>query len=275
MPELVVNGVSLAYDVFGEGRPVVLVPGRGFPRTWWTEQEHVRPYLEAGFSVLRYDLRGMPPSACPPEPFGVADLVADLSGLLEALDLRDCALVGYSMGSCIVQELAAARPDLARAVVMVGTLARQPAWQRTLNEGALELFATGIEIPQKFLVGMIFGLLYDPGALTDDAQVAPFIDELLSLPPWEDPGRSGQWRALAQYRADPATLAGIEVPSLVIAFERDLLMPPVLAREVAATIWNCQYAELPGGGHWRLVLDPPEVHIRVLAFLEEVLGGAF
>jgi pimeloyl-ACP methyl ester carboxylesterase len=80
---------------------------------------------------------------------------------------------------------------------------------------------------------------------------------------------------MARYRADPATVEGIEVPSLVIAFDRDLLMPPVLAREVAAKIGNCQYAELPGGGHWRLVLDPPEVHIRVLAFLEEVLGGAF
>jgi pimeloyl-ACP methyl ester carboxylesterase len=273
VPEVAVNGVTLVYDVFGEGDPVVLVPGRGFPRTWWTEEEHVRPYLEAGYSVVRYDIRGMPPSSCPEEPFGIADLVADLAGLLEALELRGCALVGYSMGSFIVQELAAARPDLVRAAVMVATLARQPAWQRTLNEGALELFATGIEIPPKFLIGMIFGQLYDPDALTDDARVAPFIDELLSLPPWEDPGRSGQWRALASYEADPATLAAVEVRSLVIAFERDLLMPPKLAKEVAAKIWNCQYAELPGGGHWRLVLDPPEVHIRVLAFLEEVLGG--
>lgn len=273
MPEVAVNGVTLTYDVFGEGDPVVLVPGRGFPRTWWTEEEHIRPYLEVGYSVVRYDIRGMPPSSCPEEPFGIADLVADLAALLEALELRGCAVVGYSMGSCIVQELAAARPDLVRAAVMVATLARQPAWQRTLNEGALELFATGIEIPPKFLVGMIFGQLYDPGALTDDARVAPFIDELVSLPPWEDPGRSGQWRALASYEADPATLGAVEVPSLVIAFERDLLMPPKLAKEVAAKIWNCQYAELPGGGHWRLVLDPPEVHIRVLAFLEEVLGG--
>ena len=172
-----------------------------------------------------------------------------------------------------MQELAAVRPDLARAAVMIATLARLPAWHRTLNEGALELFATGIEIPPKFQVGMLFGQMYDPDALNDDARVAPFIDELLALLPWEDPGRSGQWRALADYRAEPATLDAIEVPSLVVAFERDLLMPTALARDVAAKIWNCQYAELPGGGHWRLVLDPPEVHIRVLAFLEEVLGG--
>jgi len=121
---------------------------------------------------------------------------------------------------------------------------------------------------------MIFGQLYDPGPLVDDARVAPFIDELLSLPTWEDPGRSGQWRALPSYEADPQRLEAIEVPCLVIAFERDLIMPPALSREVVAQIRNCQYAELPGGGHWRLVLDPPEVHIRALAFLESVRGRA-
>ena len=73
--------------------------------------------------------------------------MADLAGLLDALELRGCALVGYSTGSLVVQEPAAVRPDLARAAVMIVTLARLPAWQRTLNEGALERFASGIEIP--------------------------------------------------------------------------------------------------------------------------------
>jgi pimeloyl-ACP methyl ester carboxylesterase len=273
MPEIEVNGVNLAYDVFGEGDPLVLVPGRGFPRTWWTEEEHVRPYLEAGYSVLRYDNRGMPPSDCPEAPFTMQDMRDDLAALLDALELRQCMVVGYSMGSCITQELAAARPDLVRAAVMVATLGRIPAWQQAFNEGALELFASGQEIPPKFIVGLIFGQLYDPDALNDDARVKPFLDEMLSLPEWEDPGRSGQWRAMADYHCDPATLDAIHVPSLVVAFERDLIMPPVLAREVAAKVFDCQYAELPGGGHWRLVLDPPEVHIRVLAFLEEVRGG--
>jgi pimeloyl-ACP methyl ester carboxylesterase len=273
VPEVTVNGVRLGYDVTGEGDPVVLVPGRGFPRTWWTETEHVRPYVDAGYSVLRFDIRGMPPSDCPEEPFTIGDLAADTAALLDALELRDCVLIGYSMGSLIVQELAAARPDLVRAAVLIGTLARQPAWQQAFNAGALELFATGVRIPPQFFVGLLFGQLYDPDGLTDDARVAPFVDELVALPEWEDPGRSGQWRAYGEYRADPATLEAIEVPALVIAFERDLLMPPVLAREVADAIWNCQFTVVPGAGHWRLVLDPPEVHIRALAFLDDVSGG--
>jgi pimeloyl-ACP methyl ester carboxylesterase len=272
MPEVTVNGVKLAYDITGEGDPVVLVPGRGFPRSWWTESEHVRPYVEAGYSVVRFDIRGMPPSDCPEQPFTIADLAVDTAALLDELRLRDCALVGYSMGSLIVQELIAIRPELARAAVLIGTLARQPAWQQTFNRGTLELFATGVRIPPEFFVGMLFGQLYDPDGLINDARVAPFIDELVALPDWEEPGRSGQWRAYANYHADPGTLDAIAVPTLVIAFERDLLMPPALAREVVDAIWNCQYTIVPGAGHWRLVLDPPEVHIRALAFLDEVGG---
>jgi pimeloyl-ACP methyl ester carboxylesterase len=267
MPEAHVNGVRVSYDVTGEGDPLVLVPGRGFPSAWWTHQHHVRPYVEAGYQVVRYDNRGLPPSECPPEPFTVADLMADLAALLDHLELRDCAVVGYSMGSQITQELAAARPDLVRTAVLIATVGRQLAWQRAFNEGALELFATGVPIPPKFLVGLLFSHLYDPDGLVDDTKVVPFLDELLGYPEWEDPGRSGQWRAYDAYVADPAVLGSIGAPTYVLGFERDLLMPPPLVREVADAIPGARYDELAGAGHWGLVLHPQEVTRRVLEFL--------
>jgi pimeloyl-ACP methyl ester carboxylesterase len=109
MPEQHVNGIRLSYDLSGDGPPLVLVAGRGMPREWWT-QEHVRPYLEAGYSVLRFDNRGMPPSDSPRAPFTLSNLVADAAALLGRLHLNRCVLIGHSMGSCIVQELAHAGP---------------------------------------------------------------------------------------------------------------------------------------------------------------------
>ena len=64
----------------------------------------------------------------------------------------------------------------------------------------------------------------------------PWLEELLAEPPWEDPGHVNQWRAFAGYRADAAQLAGIIAPCLVVAFERDLIMPPALGLEVAKAI---------------------------------------
>lgn len=268
MPELEVNGVRLSYDLTGEGPVVALVAGRGMPREWWTE-DHVRPYREAGYSVLRFDNRGMPPSESAHEPFTLSDLVDDAAALLDALELSRCVVVGHSMGSLITQELAHRRPDLVRAAAMVASLARQPGWVDVFHHGMIELFESGAAVPTELLLGTLFGQLYNPGELADDQRVMPWLEELLSEPPWEDPGRVNQWRAYAGYRGDPARLARIAAPCLVVSFERDLIMPPVLGREVAQAIPDARFVELPHAGHWGMILDPASTHRIVLDFLRE------
>lgn len=268
MPELDTDQVTLSYDLQGEGPPLVLVAGRGMPRDWWSE-EHTRPYVDAGYSVLRFDNRGMPPSDCPDDPFTVGDLVSDTVALIDGLELGECVIVGHSMGSCIAQELARERPDLVRAAVMIATLARHPAWVRAFHRGMIHLFQSGAEVSQELLVGTLFGQLCNPDELSDDSRVVPFLEEQLALPPWEDPGRVGQWRAYAEYEADLGSLAKVDAPCLVVAFERDLIMPPRLAREITDAIPGCRYVELPRAGHWGMILDPQGVHGIVTDFLRD------
>jgi pimeloyl-ACP methyl ester carboxylesterase len=227
------------------------------------------PYTGAGYSVLRFDNRGMPPSESPERPFAITHLVADAAALLDELGLRDCVVVGHSMGSCIAQELAQLRPDLVRAAVMVATLGRQPGWLDVFHAGMIELFESGAEVPEELLLGTLFGQLYSPTALTDDERVMPWLDELLDEPDWEDPGRVNQWRAYADYRADPELLARIEAPSLVLSFERDLIMPPALGREVAEAIPGCRFVTVPDAGHWGMILDPEVIHRLILDFLRD------
>ena len=263
-----VNGIRLAYDVTGSGRPLVMIAGRGQPAQRWHDG-HVNRYVEAGYRVLTFDNRGMPPSECPDLPYHLADFVTDTEALLDHLGDGSSVVVGHSMGSCIAQELAARRPDLVDAVAMLATTARQPAWIDAFHRGALELFASGCDISDELLVGTIFGQAYDPDGLTDDDAVRPFLDAMLSGPRWPDPGRAGQWSAYADYRGDPDVLAQVRAPTLVLAFERDLIMPPVLAREVAHAIPGCRYREMPGAGHWGWMLDPDTAHGIVLEFLSE------
>jgi pimeloyl-ACP methyl ester carboxylesterase len=157
-----------------------------------------------------------------------------------------------------------------RAGVMVATLARHPGWLEVFHRGIVELFESGADAPAELLLGTLFGQLYNPGELTDDDRVMPWLEELLAEPPWEDPGRVYQWRAYAGYRADLAHLARITAPCLVVAFERDLIMPPALGREVARAIPGCRFAEQPDAGHWGMILDPDPSHRLVLDFLHDV-----
>jgi len=104
MPDVTVNSRLLGLkelnvhveDTGGEGRPVVLVHGWPLSGASWSEQ--VPALVDAGYRVITYDRRGFGESDKPLTGYDYDTFTDDLSGLLEALDLRDATLVGFSMG---------------------------------------------------------------------------------------------------------------------------------------------------------------------------------
>src|SRR5918911_233749 len=93
MPEAKVNGVSLVYDVFGEGDPVLLVCGTG-QRSFTWQLFQVPALTQAGYRVVTFDNRGVPPSEAPPGPSTVQELADDAAGLIEHLYLAPCRVAG-------------------------------------------------------------------------------------------------------------------------------------------------------------------------------------
>ncbi|NAZ81817.1 alpha/beta fold hydrolase [Kineococcus sp. R8] len=83
-------------DTGGSGRPVVLIHGWPLSGASWSEQ--VPPLERAGFRAVTYDRRGFGRSDKPRSGYDYDTLTEDLHTLLEALDLHDVTLVGFSMG---------------------------------------------------------------------------------------------------------------------------------------------------------------------------------
>ena len=83
-------------DSGGDGRPVVLIHGWPLSAESWKAQ--VGPLRAAGHRVIAYDRRGFGRSDKPDSGYDYDTLTGDLAGLLEEHDLRDAALVGFSMG---------------------------------------------------------------------------------------------------------------------------------------------------------------------------------
>lgn len=89
-------GGQLHYQDFGQGQPVVLIHGWPLSARSWEAQ--VGPLVDAGFRVIAYDRRGFGDSSQPWDGYDYDTLAQDLEDLLQALDVRDAALVGFSMG---------------------------------------------------------------------------------------------------------------------------------------------------------------------------------
>jgi pimeloyl-ACP methyl ester carboxylesterase len=93
------DGVTLAYDDEGTGRPVVLLHGYSGNRANWEFQRGA--LIRAGHRVIALDARGHGSSQTPSHGLTMARLGQDTRELLEHLDLQGVALIGHSMGVSI------------------------------------------------------------------------------------------------------------------------------------------------------------------------------
>jgi pimeloyl-ACP methyl ester carboxylesterase len=114
-----VNGHPIAHRLQGEGVPVVLVAGTGYPGATWPS-EFVRPLLER-HAVLTFDHRGT--GATPPSGgrYSTRLFARDALGLMDALGLPAAHVLGHSMGGRVAQWMALDRPDRIRTLVLAAS----------------------------------------------------------------------------------------------------------------------------------------------------------
>src|SRR5712692_6269635 len=110
--------VRIAYDVRGDGPPVLFVQGLGYGRGGWGPSPE---RLADAFTVVTFDNRGFGDSDKPPGPYTTAQLAADALGVLDAAGLERAHVVGASLGRMIAQELVLAAPERVERLVLCCT----------------------------------------------------------------------------------------------------------------------------------------------------------
>ncbi len=266
MPTATVNGVRINFDEAGTGEPVLLVMGSGSRgRVWHLHQ--VPALVAAGFRVITFDNRGIPPSDECASGFTIDDMVADTAGLIEHLGIAPCRVAGVSLGARIAQELALARPDLVQQMVLIATRGRLDVLRDALWRGELELTDAGDARPKSYEAVVRAMQNLSPRTLCDEAQVRDWLDifELADLP---SPGHRAQLgvEAMANRLSD---YRHITTPCHVVAFADDLICPPHLGIEVAQAIPGATHEIVPHCGHYGYLEDPATVNKCVIEFFRQ------
>jgi pimeloyl-ACP methyl ester carboxylesterase len=242
--------VTIAYDVFGAGDPVVLVCGCGQPAVGW-QLEIVPGLVGAGYQVVTFDNRGVAPSSSPPAPYCVEDMVGDLLGLMDHLGLGSVRIAGYSMGGWIAETMAINHANRVRAAAFIGSCNKATAWEKAITTVEREIARLDPDLPPLFYATET--LRYLPNRdLQNDQLVDGWLSMIDDLEPWPNPGRLGQYEACLAWSNDLERTRGwpnIAVPCLVLAFEHDVDSPPPRAREAAAVIPGAQFVEIPDASH--------------------------
>jgi peroxiredoxin len=90
------GNIDLYYEDHGSGKPVVLI--HGYPLSGASWEKQVPALLGAGYRVITYDRRGFGKSSQPTSDYNYDTFAEDLHKVITHLNLKDCALVGFSMG---------------------------------------------------------------------------------------------------------------------------------------------------------------------------------
>ncbi|MFJ8467825.1 alpha/beta fold hydrolase [Streptomyces swartbergensis] len=258
------NGIRLAYERSGRGEPVLMIMGSGSAGRAWTM--HQTPALHAaGYATVVFDNRGIAPSDAPPGKYVLADMVADTKGLIEALDLAPCRIVGTSLGAMIAQELTIDHPELVRCAVLIATRARADAARRAQTEAEIALVESGVRLPAAYEAATTVFKMFSPATLNDDDAVAAWLD-IFEMSGGGAAQDRQAWADIADDRR-PA-LRRVTAPCRVVTFTDDLITPPHLGAEVAEAIPGCDLVEISGCGHLGYLERPDALNAAIIEFLD-------
>jgi len=115
------NGIRMHVAEAGSGYPVVLC--HGFPELWYSWRHQMRALADAGFRAIAPDQRGYGETTCPQpiEAYTQRNLVADLTGMLDALGLEHAVVVGHDWGGAVAWNAAMMAPARFTHVIGVNT----------------------------------------------------------------------------------------------------------------------------------------------------------
>ena len=261
------TGITLEYEVHGEGDPLLLVMGLGGQLVAWPSS-FIAGLVDRGFKVIAFDNRDIglstkvdaaPPTKLQSAMFSVSrrfaksayllsDMAKDAVGLLDALNIERAHVVGMSMGGMIAQTMAIEHPSRVRSLTSIMSTTGNPRVGRPktsvvvralkLTGGSKETFADR----QAALFKLFSGSLYDELEIREVAK--------LSLERNFTP--DGTARQMAAIMASPdrtPQLKKLNVPTLVVHGLEDGLVQPSGGYATTKAIPGARLLAFPDMGH--------------------------
>lgn len=267
MPTLRANGIALEYELHGSGEPVVLITGLGYSRWCW---RYVVPFLAERFQVLTFDNRGAGGSEKPPGPYTSAMMAADTLGLLEGLGLGAVHVVGHSLGSMVAQELALARPERVRSLVLISSTFGGPRCV-PITPPALQVMMDRSGPPEA-VIERSLAVALGPGFAERCPEVVRELKAYRLGGPVPPEQYSAQLMAGVQHDSE-VRLAGIRCPILLVSGQEDQVVPAANMELMRAKVPHAAVELFPGVGHMVPVEIPEALSARVRRFLTEAAPG--
>ena len=241
MPYFTHDGLKFHYRRAGGGTPFVFQHGLGGDVTQPLNMFKPPP----GFELLAMDCRGhgRTQPLDNPDSFTINSFADDLAAWLDHLHIGNAVVGGISMGAAVALNFAVRRPQRTVALVLV-----RPAWATEPNPPNLQILATVGNLIQAHGVKRGKQIFHQSERYRNTANACPDCAQSL-LRQFDEPRAADAVVRLLHIPAstpveDPAALATISTPTLVLASRQDTIHPYEMGRTLAEQIPTARLIEL-------------------------------
>ena len=252
MPYLTRDGVKLYYEEAGSGPPMIFIHG------WTCDRSHFAPqaaHFAPHYRCLSVDLRGHGESDKPEQEYTIDGFAADVAWMCGELGVSGAVLAGHSMGGAIGLAVAAAHPELCKALVMLDPAILFPAELLPL----ITQLVAGFRSPEGAAVLRQFGSDQFFVATSDPKLKAQIVDGMMRTPMHVV---ASAFEGVTAFDGD-AALGAVKMPVLYVGADPQIAQIARLAELCPQAIT----AKTAVSGHFHQLEVPAQVNAMMDRFL--------
>ncbi|MBB6569310.1 alpha/beta hydrolase [Kribbella sandramycini] len=252
------DGTRIAYQISGEGQPLVLLAGQSNNHTWW---EPVRGDFDTTYRTITLDWRGTGASDKPDEVYSTPGFADDVVAVLDELGLASAHVYGTSMGGRVAQWIAINHPDRVRGLVL-GCTSPGPAHGFERSQELRKALADPIRAGR-----VLIDLMYTPQWRAANPGPYPVLGDA-DMPPYA----KGRHLVASNKHEAWERLPEIGAPTLILHGADDIFSPVANAQVLSERIPQARAEVIAGARHayfheFRAVASPLVLEFLAVAGL--------
>lgn len=243
-----VNGIKVYYEIYGEGRPLVLLHGAFY--TIEMNWAQLIPELAKTRKVIAVELQGHGHTPFSERKLDIATLASDVDGVMNYLKVDSADVAGFSMGGSIAYQLAVNSPKRVRKLVIISSTYKTGGWLPVVNGGFKDF-------KPEFFDNTPIKTAYDAVA-PDKTKWRKFIEQMIVF-------------AAVPFNVGDANIAKIKSPVLIISGDNDGLDKVELMKtyQLLGGGVSADLAPMPKS---QLAIVPSQGHVSLMMQTSTILG---
>lgn len=258
-----VGEIIMNFEIRGKGQPTTLLSGMASNISTWSLQV---PSFALNLMTICLDNRGTGKTDAPDRPYSIEMMANDTAKLLDVIGVDDSNLVGFGMGGRIALEMAMRHPSKVKSLVLCSSASKVTPFEKDALQAlrAAIVNGAGREELAKHEVNWTLSPRF-----SEDKKVAEGVARvrMAKMSDTSDQAFLRQIDAVLDYDAD-ARLHEVRCPTLVIAGNRDRLVPPEYQRKMAEAMPQASFVAVDAA-HMVLVEAAKDFNEKALVFLME------